>query len=81
MPDVITTKQTLDIDLLFVDTDTRKLSLKNPKQNITSSDIENLQTMIRANNLLIGDKYGSAFGSIKKAVRTTKTTRTLDTNQ
>lgn len=80
MADTITTKSTLDIELLFVDTDTRKLSIKDPKQNITSSDIENLQTLIRTNNLLIGDKYGSAFGSIKKAVRTTKTTQTLDTN-
>lgn len=80
MADVITTKSTLDMELLFVDTDTRKLSIKDPKQDITSSDIENLQTLIRTNNLLIGDKYGSAFGSIKKAVRTRKTTQTLDTN-
>ena len=80
MADTITTKQTLDIDILFVDTDTRKMSIKNPKQNITSTDIQNLETLIRSNNAIIGDKYGSAFGSIKKAVRTTKTTRTLDTN-
>lgn len=80
MADVITTKQTLDIDLLFVDTDTRKLSIKNPKQNITSTDIQNLEMLIRSNNAIIGDKYNSAFGAITKAVRTTKTTRTLDTN-
>ena len=80
MADTITTKTTLDIELLFVDTDTRTLSIKDPKQNITSADIQNLETLIRADNLIIGDKYGSAFGSIKKAVRTTKTTQTLDTN-
>ena len=80
MADTVTEKQTLDIDILFVDTDTRKLSIKNPKQNITSTDIQNLETLIRSNNAIIGDKYGAAFGSIKKAVRTKKITRTLDTN-
>ena len=80
MAETITVKQTLDIELLFVDTDTRKMSIKNPKQSITSSDIQSLETLIRSNNAIIGDKYGSAFGAIKKAVRTKKTTRTLDTN-
>lgn len=80
MADVITTKETLDMELLFVDTDTRKVSIKNPRQDITSSDIQNLETLIRSNNAIIGDKYEAAFGSIKKAVRTKKITRTLDTN-
>lgn len=78
MPDVITEATTLKIEMDFVDGDTRTNNIKDPKQNITSSDIEDLNQFIRENNALIGDKYNAPFARIKKATRVAKTTVNYD---
>lgn len=69
----------LKIDTLFVDGDTRTITLKNPKSTIAESEITELNAFIQENNLLVGDKAGGTFGKIKKVVkiRTTKNHRVL----
>lgn len=80
MPDIIKTEETLKLDYTFVDGDTRANSIKNPRDDITASDMQALETKIRANNLIIGDKGGATFARLK-ATRVNKTTTTFDINQ
>ncbi len=78
MADIITHSDTLKIENLFVDGDTRTITLKNPKSQITTQDILDLQTFMRTNNIIIGDKYGGTFGRIESVKRVTETRRNLD---
>ena len=78
MPDTIATNSTLQFEFAFVDGDTRQANIKNPKAGITENDIANLNQMIRANNLIVGDRYQSTFAQINYAKRINKTTTTLD---
>ena len=80
MPDTVTSNTTLDMEFAFVDGDTRLAKIKNPKNDITEQDIQNLNQMIRANNLIIGDRYQSTFAQINYAKKVTKTTTTFDIN-
>ena len=80
MADVVKQTSTLKIDMLFVDGDTRTVTLKNPKANIAQSEITSLQSFLQANNAIIGDKEGATFGSIMKATRITQATTELDIN-
>lgn len=68
----------LKIDCDFVDGDTRAFNLKNPKAEISSSDITNLNQFMQMNGVLIGDKYSATFLRIAKASKITKSTTTLD---
>ena len=78
MADTISYGKELKIDTLFIDGDTRMLSVKNPKANISQSDITALNTWMKTNNILVGDKYGGRFGKITTASTVNKTTVTLD---
>lgn len=80
MADTVTANTTLDMEFAFVDGDTRLAKVKNPKADITAQDISNLNQMIRANNLIIGDRYQSTFAQINYAKKVTKTTTTFDIN-
>lgn len=81
MSDTVKTTRELKIDMYFVDGDTRVQRLKNPRTNITSQEIIDLQTLIRTNNLLIGDRARATFGRISTAdiVNTTVTDLDLST--
>lgn len=57
----------------FVDEDDRTISVPNPRSDVTAADIVNLNA--RAQNVLIGDKFGAQFSAFKKATKYT-TTRT-----
>ncbi len=59
----------LDFEFAFVDGDTRTQKFKNPRDNITTADITELQTFLQVNNALVGDKVGSTFGRIKRVAR------------
>lgn len=72
--DVTTITKELKIDTFYVDGDTRVITLKNPKTTITDSEIEELETFIQTNNLLVGDKNGATFGRITTVDRVTTTT-------
>lgn len=83
MADKVTTTNELKIENLFVDGDTRTITLKNPKETIATSEITALETLIKNGNdgsesLLIGDKYGSDFRRIEEVRRVNKTTTEYD---
>lgn len=73
--DTATSSNELKIEYLFVDEDTRIQKIKNPRESLSKSDIEELNAWLQANNVVIGDKNGATFARIKKAtkVETTKT--------
>lgn len=82
MADKTTTSNELKVENLFVDGDTRTITLKNPKATITTNEINALETLIlngaEANSLLIGDKYGSDFRRIQTVRKVSKTTTEYD---
>lgn len=78
----MTTSNELKIENLFVDGDTRTITLKNPRAGINTAAITALETLIlngaEANSLLIGDKYGSDFKRIQTVRKVSKTTVEYD---
>lgn len=78
MADISYQTETLKFDLLFVDGDTRALTLKNPKRTISSSEIDDLQTFMRTNNIVVGDREGGTFGRIDAVTRVTERKTELD---
>lgn len=78
MSDIISTSSYLDVNCYFVDGDNRNLKIKNPTDTISAETITELNSFIAANNLLIGDKTGAAFGRIVKASKVEMSTTTLE---
>ena len=78
MADITVTSSVLKIENLFVDGDTRTVTLKNPKATIAQSEIQSLDSYLRDNNLLIGDKWGGNFGRIVEVKKVTTTRKALD---
>lgn len=69
MADVTTQSAQLKFGTYFVDGDTRTFTLKNPRGGISTADIEDLQSFIRQNNLIVGDKMGGTFGKFESVTR------------
>lgn len=78
MADKVKTSANLVIECVFNDGDTRTITLKNPSNNISSTDIENLETFMIENHIIIGDRDSSDFRKIKKAAIRNTTTTYLD---
>lgn len=78
MADILKTTDELKIENYFVDGDTRTITLKYPRADLTASDITSLETFMRQNNIIVGDKMGATFGRINKATKVTKDTLALD---
>lgn len=78
MADVVKTSRSLIIENVFVDGDTRSVTLKNPRSDITESQITDLNSFLQETNILIGDKNNATFGRIKKVTRRNSTTTYLD---
>ena len=78
MADVVKTSRSLIIENVFVDGDTRSVTLKNPRSDITESQITDLNSFLQETNILIGDKDGATFGRIRKVTRRNSTTTYLD---
>lgn len=78
MADISATTETLKIENLFVDGDTRTITLKNPRAGITTQDIRDLEAFMQANSIIIGDKYSGTFGKIGTVKRVTETKTYLD---
>ena len=78
MADTIKTAYNLVIETAFVDGDTRAITIKNPREDISASEISELNSYMQENNIIIGDKDGATFGRIKKATRRATTTTYLD---
>lgn len=78
MPDTLSSSNELKIENLFVDGDTRTITLKNPKTTITSAEITALNAIMQSSQILIGDKWGGAFGRITSVKKVTKESQKLD---
>ena len=78
MADTAKNSSSLVIECVFNDGDTRTITLKNPRDSVSSSDIENLETFMIENHIIIGDRDSSDFRKIKKAVKRDTTTTYLD---
>ena len=78
MADKVKTSANLVIECVFNDRDTRTITLKNPSNNISSTDIENLETFMIENHIIIGDRDSSDFRKIRKAAIRNTTTTYLD---
>lgn len=78
MADIVKTAANLVIECVFTDGDTRIITLKNPSNNISSTDIENLETFMIENHIIIGDRDSSDFHKIRKAAIRNTTTTYLD---
>lgn len=78
MADITINSSVLKIESLFVDGDTRTITLKNPNASIAQSEIQSLDSYLRDNNLLIGDKWGGNFGRIVEVKRVNTTRKALD---
>ena len=78
MADVIKNSRSLIIENVFVDGDTRSVTLKNPRSDISESQITDLNSFLQETNILIGDKDGATFGRIRKVTRRNTTTTYLD---
>ena len=76
MADTIKSSESLKFELLFNDGDTRTVTLKNPKTNLT---LEQLQTAMTANGTIFaGDKAGGTYTGFRDARKVSVTTRYLD---
>lgn len=80
MADIITSESVLKIENYFVDGDTRTITLKNPSNNITTEQIQNLETFMRTNNIIQGDKMQGTFGKISAVRRVTTQKTHIDFN-
>lgn len=78
MADKITITNTLSVETIYTDADTRTFNLPNPRAGLSSADITALSDYLAENNLLIGDKTGAQFGRITKATKISKETTLLD---
>lgn len=75
MADVTKQLDTLSIVAEFTDGDDRTITLANPKDNISASEINSLSAYCANNDVLLGDKTGADFLRFKSAkVRSVLTT-------
>ena len=80
MADTRTITDQLKIENYFVDGDTRTITLKNPKTNITQTEIQELLTFMHNTGIIVGDKMGATFGKIMTVTSVRKTRIDLDIN-
>ncbi len=78
MSDKVKTSNELAIECLFLDGDTRTITLRSPRSDISASDIQNLEEFMQTEKIIIGDKQESEFWKINKAVKRETTTTYLD---
>ena len=78
MADRTKTSNELVIECGFLDGDTRTITLRNPRSNVSATEIQNLETFMQTENIIIGDRAESDFRKINKAVKRETTTTYLD---
>lgn len=78
MADTVKSSLALNVECVFLDGDTRSITIKNPRRNISESEIENLETFMQTENIIIGDRDSSDFRKIKRAVILDTTTTYID---
>ena len=78
MADVITNKQVLSAVVGFADGDDRTINLDNPKDDLTSAQVQAWIDYAKDNDLIIGDKTGAKLVDIISADIIDKTSTDLD---
>ena len=78
MADIVKTSAILNIECVFNDGDTRTITLKNPRSDISASEIETLENFMLENKIIIGDRDSFDFKKVRKAVKRDTTTTYLD---
>jgi len=76
--DTVTTSQELQIKANFGEDDNRTITVPEARDDIESSEITELETWIKANNVLVGDKEGAAFTGFESAILNNTTRIKLD---
>lgn len=66
------TTNNCNIGLAFFDGDTRTLTIPNPKSDLDKEDITDLETVIKTDNLILGDKANAGFSKITSAKKIQK---------
>ena len=67
MADTIKSSSELKIESGFVDSDTRTITLLNPRSDLTAADILAVETTVKNTQPIVGDKGGSQFARFNKA--------------
>ena len=78
MSDTIKSSSDLKLTWEFADGDTRTHSVKNPKNDLTPSDIRTFANATVNSKAIIGDKTGAAVTKLKSAFTAEKTDVYLD---
>ena len=78
MADTVKSSSDLKLTWEFADGDTRTQNVKNPKSNLTASDIRTFANATINSKAIIGDKTGAAVTKIKSAFVTDKSDMYLD---
>ena len=79
MADKNVTSQTLSMLAEFADGDTRTISVDDPNSSESlGAAVYDLQTFLKSNSVLIGDKAGAAFTQFRYANKVTKQQTILD---
>lgn len=78
MADTITRSEDLKITNMFMDGDTRVITIKNARSDIEQSELTDLNTWMLTNQVIVGDKTGAAFARIKSVAKVTTIDRYLD---
>ena len=78
MADITTNKSTLQNVFGFVDGDTRTVNLDNPKDTLTTAQVQEWADYAKDHNLLIGDKAGALLDGIKSSKKIDKLSTKLD---
>lgn len=76
--DTITSEQELQIKANFGEDDNRTINVPQARSDIETSEIVELETWVRANNVLVGDKAGAAFTDFESAILLNTTRHKLD---
>ena len=78
MADIVKMASVLSIECSFLDGDTRTITLRSPRSDVSASDIQNLETFMQEENIIIRDRDSSDFRRINKAIKRNTTTKYLD---
>lgn len=78
MADTVKMSSILNIECVFMDGDTRTITLKNPRSDISATEIGNLKMFMQDNQIIIGDRDSADFRNIIQAVKRNITTTYLD---
>lgn len=81
MADIVKTKNQLQLVAEFNDSDTRTITLDNPKSGLTAAEINAVGAYTKTNNCIIGDKAGACFERFNSAKIVTGTTVYFDLSE